>query len=506
MPTDNEITPEHQIEIKNVEAITYVRAPLPPGGGAIIWGGVNGCGKSTAIKAVRAIAGEKVPLRVRDGQRRGEVSGLGVRLVVARNTRRHGELVVESFESGLSLGTLIDPGVENPLSADARRIKALVALSGAKPDIAIFKPLLSEVEFAQYVGQTAIESDDLVEMAGCVKRDIESHARRIEKEATKAKTEAAAHMTAVGDVDLCAAIDEDEVQENLRLAMDRKAKLIAQRDAADAAGDASVKAKEKLELAEKSYEGPTVSDAQSLHGNNVTILDAADQKLDHAKEVARVAAELVDKADSAFVLASKQCDATESAVKTAKAHAKSMATWREALEAEVPLAPDPDDISTATAALDNAKSAFNRIPIIAKAKHSQWLAEDAAGKYGLRKAEGERLREAASGCEQVLSMIVGKLGSDLRVEAGRLVLETDRGTTYFAELSDGERAREAIDIAVAVAPKRSIFAVEQRVWEGLDPINRAAIVDRLVAKGVYMASAMPSADETLVVETLPAKS
>ncbi len=499
-------TPEHEIAIDNIGPITHVDIRLPEGGGAVIFRGVNGCGKSTAVDAIGKLTGDKGALSVRDKQLRGEVSGLGMRLVVAANTQRHGELVVETLDSGLSLGTLIDPGLKSAEAADARRIRSLVALSGEKADIKLFSSLLSEVEFLQFIDQHAHNADDLVTMAACVKRDIESHARRIEGEATKAKADAAAYTQVVGDVDLSEVIDEGTVQEALRLAMDAHAKLIAQRDAADAAGDASVRAKEMLKLAEESYEGGSMQQAQQILSKNQERFVMRERSFNAATADADDAHKAADQAESDKGLAANQVLVAERTLKAAEEHAKSMAAWREALEAEVPLAPEPGEISAAATTLDNAKAVFNRIPIIAKAKHSQWKADDALATYALRKAEGKRLREAAGGCDEVLSGIVGKLGSGLRVEAGRLVLDTDRGTTYFADLSDGERGRRAIDIAVAIAPKRSIFAVEQRVWEGLDPINRAAIVDQLVAKGVYMASAMPSDDATLVVETLPAAS
>ena len=55
--------------------------------------------------------------------------------------------------------------------------------------------------------------------------------------------------------------------------------------------------------------------------------------------------------------------------------------------------------------------------------------------------------------------IVSQLGTPLRVEAGRLVLDTKRGPTYLHDLSGGERWRLGLDIAVQVAGDRAIFTI-----------------------------------------------
>ena len=55
-------------------------------------------------------------------------------------------------------------------------------------------------------------------------------------------------------------------------------------------------------------------------------------------------------------------------------------------------------------------------------------------------------RGVAGGIDGILSGIVATLGTDLRIEKGRLVCATVRGeSTLFAELSQGERWKRVIE-------------------------------------------------------------
>ena len=114
------------ITLKNIGPIENVTIPVPAEGGVVVLRGRNGSGKSTALDAIQtAITGKgKPPLR--DKAAKGEIHAGGVSLTVAKSIRRSGELVVTSLDSRLSVADLVDPGIVDPLRADASRIKALV--------------------------------------------------------------------------------------------------------------------------------------------------------------------------------------------------------------------------------------------------------------------------------------------------------------------------------------------------------------------------------------------
>jgi hypothetical protein len=112
--------------------------------------------------------------------------------------------------------------------------------------------------------------------------------------------------------------------------------------------------------------------------------------------------------------------------------------------------------------------------------------------------QAERLRQAAKGTDDVLSAVVAKAGVPLRVEPvdGRMRLVTDtraRGRTCFGELSDGERWRMALDLAIKAVGEGGEITIPQIAWEGLDPMNRQAIAEQLAEAGVIAYTA--EADE-----------
>ena len=120
--------------------------------------------------------------------------------------------------------------------------------------------------------------------------------------------------------------------------------------------------------------------------------------------------------------------------------------------------------------------------MIRDAKRKLSEAEESAAKAKQHRAEADRLRKAA-GTDEVLSGVVSKSGSPLRVEAGRLVLDTHRGATYFGDLSHGERWKMAIDIAIEAVGPNGVLTVPQECWEGLDEIARKAIAEHVQGPG-----------------------
>ena len=101
------------IEIENIGPIRSLRMTLPKKGGVLVLRGRNGLGKSTAIDAVGAAIKGEGSLDVRRGAARGTVDACGVAIRVSRNTRRSGELEVDTLEGKLSVAELVDPGLKD---------------------------------------------------------------------------------------------------------------------------------------------------------------------------------------------------------------------------------------------------------------------------------------------------------------------------------------------------------------------------------------------------------
>ena len=101
----------------------------------------------------------------------------------------------------------------------------------------------------------------------------------------------------------------------------------------------------------------------------------------------------------------------------------------------------------------------------------------------------ETLREAGKRIDDVLSEQIAKLGSPIRVKAGRLVLNTIRGETFFAELSEGERWKMSLDIAIEAVGPGGLLSIPQEAYESLDPINRHLIGEHVTGRGVVILTA-----------------
>jgi hypothetical protein len=95
----------------------------------------------------------------------------------------------------------------------------------------------------------------------------------------------------------------------------------------------------------------------------------------------------------------------------------------------------------------------------------------------------------------VLSSVVSACSAALRVDDGRIVTDTARGQTLYADLSHGERWRLAIDFAIRAVGRRGVLVCPQEAWEGLDPANRESVRQQLEGSGVTLYTAACSDDE-----------
>jgi energy-coupling factor transporter ATP-binding protein EcfA2 len=471
--------------------------PIPEGGGIIVLHGRNGAGKTKTLEAIDRLTSGRGDVSVRDGALKGAVKGFGATLTVARSATRRGTLEVESLEGRLSVADLVQPPVKDPAAADARRIKTLVGLSGAKADPKLFHPLVGGPEAFEAIMPLA-EADDLVALAGKIKRDFEAEARKQEDAAKKAEIAAQAQREAIGELDLSEPIDSDAAYATLQEATKRHTELIERLGAADAAGDRALEARERLEAAEKAHDGPTVDETDKALTFAVAATDAAKNFLADAQHA-------LDRAKAAHQAAVDTEEKAEVAHKAAHQHASAMAAWRKTLEAELPAAPEPAELEAATEQVTQARAVVAKLPAYQQAKQHEGKAIEQERLAGELAAKAEQLRDAAKGTDNVLSEAVGRLGTPLRVEAGRLVLDTGRGDTYLHDLSHGERWRLGLDIAVAIAGDRTLFTIPQEAWESLDPQNREEIARHVREKGITVLTAESTADDQVTAEVYEAE-
>lgn len=476
-----------ELTIENVGPIEGLTIQIPDEGGICVLRGRNGRGKSQGLAAIEHAVSGRGKLAVRDGAKKGEVSACGVRVTVGRSTRRSGELEVESLDGRLSPAELVDPQIKSPDAADARRIKAIVQIAGTKPDPSLFWALVGgREEFERLIGTAAIASDDLVQMADRIKRDLEAAARSEESKAEHALGRARGAREAASGIDASQDCDPQELQTALESAVQLDARLKAEARAAEDARRERRHAEDALEDAELSYHGPSVPAAQAAR-------DEANERFVQAKvELAR--------AETAAKAAQAAAAAAERELVAATSHADTTAQWRSTLSKSLPQEVSRVQLSQASQAVQEARERLEQGVLIRKARQHLQDAQRSANESTEHDREAARLREAAKGTDEVLTGVVAETGWPGRVEAGRLVHHTKRGATYFGELSRGERYAIVVPWVVRRIGRPGLFHLDQEAWEGLDPQNRRMLAGLLAGSGVVMITAECSEDDEVTAE------
>lgn len=474
--------PAPSLKIKNIGPIETLTLPVPSEGGVVILKGRNGAGKTKALEATQALISGSGSLSVRDRQLAGAVEGFGAKITVGRSTRRTGELECLSLEGKLDIAALVDPGMKDPAAADARRIKALIVLSGAKADKSAFVDIIgNEEDFEAIVSKSATETDDPVDMAAKVKRDIEKAARKAEDDSEKANGHAQGMLQSIDGVDLAQECAAEVLQGALEAAIEEHSGLKKQAEAFDRTALAQERARESLLKAQEAYQGPSYEEATDAYHNAETATTRAEEAVeDAAIKLRHLQAEL-----ERHKHALDQADTTRFA---ALQHKNAIEAWQAQIEEQSAIEDVP--VSQIAEAADAVTKARERVEVGAKVREAKKLQVEAQthAKRATSLAKyAARLREAAKACDEALSKAVA---SDLlRVEGGRLVLDTERGATLFSDLSHGQRWKIAIDLAAERVGVGGLIVVEQEAWESLDPANRQFVAEHAQRRKVAIITA-----------------
>ena len=475
--------------IEGIKAIEHTTFPIPERGGVVVFRGRNGSGKSVALDTINRMLGGKGDVAVNDNAQKGMAEGFGVTLSVGRSTRKTGEAEFQILEGRFSVADLVDPGFADPIAADRHRIKALIQLAGVESDPHVFDDLFAdEAERRSLLSPETLVCDDLVVMASKIKRDIEARARVAEDQITNAKTSEASLRESVADINVNEESDSNVLQQRYGEARANHAALDAQLKAAAESKRLHEVNKDRMAKITAMYQGPTVADAtqawseaerkaQSMRG----ALAVAEEQLRQAREAYNAAKVNLEAANEIAIQAQRMKNAAE-------AHQKTVDELNAGIEAPLAAPIDIEDLRQANAAVNAAYEAVERGALIRRAKDK--LAEANRIKADIERMEKDaiELREKAARVDDVLSGLVGRATQALRVgsgkQAGRLVTGTKRGPTLFAELSEGEKWRIALDVAIDALGERGELTIPQPAWEGLDPSNRQAIRDHLTGTGV----------------------
>lgn len=488
-----------EVVVENGGAIERVSIPIPRGGGVTVLKGRNGTGKSTAINGLRSLGSQKggdVP--VRDGELQARVYGLGAKLTIGKRCNHSGELEV-SMMDGVDPGKIVDPGLKDQEANDAKRMHELIRMSGQPADPAIFYDLVGgKAAFEALLPGIAIDEDDLLKLAGKVKRGLEAKARESESLADQERGKALGAHEAAAGVDLDGESDENKLGSELEQAIAAKAALDTKVQAATAAANTAKTAREFLETARASAATlPSYDEAKARETSALKAHEAADDLVEKLK------ADLKS-AENAAETAATEWHNASAARASAENRGNAMRGWEKSIAAGDVPCPSDAEIQAAAQRVANARSAVETGALIRRAR--QHLATEEQHKRNAQAhAEDEKgLRNAARGIDDALSALVVKCGTPLRFEGGRLILTTSRGKTYFSDLSHGERTTLVVNACMECAGEDGLLPLDQEYWESLDPTNRRSVQRLSVQKKVNVVTAEATDDERITAEVMKA--
>jgi len=478
----------NHIEIKDVGPNAHLVLPYLEDGGVVVLVGDNDRGKTEGLEAAKRLVGGKGKLTRRDGvATRGFVEGFGCRITVGASSRQSGECVAESLEGRFDLSDVIQPPVKDPAAADKVRTKAILALTGAKADPALFWSALpgGQEAFEAYVSADATSATDLVEMAARVKRDIEQAARREASQADHADGHAQGCREAAEGVDLTAPSDEAALTEE----HDRLVRLEAQTEVQIRAGkEIERRAREAAEALEKhqaEYTGPSGDEA-----------DSAVKDAQHQMDVAR---EALERAQRDIAQARSDLEHAHSRADLAHQHEKLVKAWQEDIgRAAKHIFPADHVLDDVRRELVQAKEAVRSGVLIREASAKLRQAEEHEQKARAHRQASEVLRQAAKDTDAVLSEAVDVPG--VTIVDGRWATQDGERQVFFADRSRGYRAKVAIDVAVdrlrVLGADRAILVLNQELWEGLDAKARIDIEAHARQRQVCIYTAEANRDPT----------
>lgn len=493
------------IHIENIGPIPDATFNITPG--VTVLNGAPGSGKSTAIRSIQLAVDGRSDMKPtkRDGANRGLIEVDGKTIRITKTTRVEGELSYEGL-GDLSIVDLHSPKFRESDKRDEHRIKTLVALSGVKADPEMFYHLLGgRADFRDIVSTKQLETTDLVEMAGRVKAEIESEARRVEKQAANARSDAKAHLAACEGVDLEQTINEKDLNDAWQKASSRHGTLKERREAWIKTQEAARRAREKLAQLPP---GKSVSQAEAD-------LEAAKESWTEqtvvVKNLEEQLREVKQKLDLAFSELEKRNAAGEAA-RTALEAAKRDVSLRGELDAAIEAASGAvetteDDVDDAAIMVGQCRKAVEAAMEVRKALRQKQLADEENEKAQRLEKRAADLRAAAAGTFDVLTEAIAKIEDcPLRVKTGdngapRLVTETERSdATYFDELSGGQKW----DLVMRIATRRNrLIAFPQEAFGELAPSLRNKLHESAKAHGAYVVTALATDGELCAVPYEP---
>jgi len=480
------------IDITDIQAIEHVRIPIPEGGGVVVLRGDQGTGKSTAIAAVQTLAGRKADnLSIRDGAKRGTIECDGCRVVITKSrAARSGELAFEMIESRFDLSVIVDPQIKDEDRADALRIKQLLALTGAKPNVDAYWDLLK-----QYLDQDEIddlqvddETDDPLVLHKTFVQAMQAAARSYERKASSLRVDVEEIKRQFQGLNIRKPPSVENARTKFEEATVQLQHLENVASQADKQRAATISAREQLTKLESDWQGGTADDCRV--------------QLQIAEQHAAASYQQMIEAERNYKDAKRAVEDHKHRVELAEHHEQAIATAKAVLESAMIARPSHNEMERAAYLKGQLGKIFEDAVRANEGAEQMRLAEERNFLALKAQQVADDLRDKAQArAEEILAETLQL--SHIKVQGTRLVVDTDRSSEEpFAELSHGERAILAIREAAKHVPPHGLCSVSQEVWSGISDANKARLRAEAVRLGITILTAEVT-DGALKAEVMP---
>jgi chemotaxis protein histidine kinase CheA len=475
------------VRITGVQAIGHIEFDMPDGeGGVKLFRGRNGAGKTTAIACLQALLGRKVSLQPSDDAPSGQIEGLGVSKTIASRQASKGSVVAPNLEGRLDFSDLVDPPVKDAKARNRVRINALVGLTARGVSCEDFHELFGGRDYFEEVVPVAQLRgiSDPLEMADIIKKAAEAEARHSE-----------------------ALAEDSEARWRVKIEEAKAAKAGAEPPSVKSLADAFAAAKNRLERLRQ-----TQRDAERIAAANVEVT----QKLS-AHAASRPAVTVEDAhsrvkglSEAVASLEQKLATARES-LAAARREFEQVMAWEERLtelqsmlQAGPELTPSEADMAAAEAAeqaamhdLEHAEQAKRQYEAAVEAEQLGRAVVDA-------RASAAHLRNIAKSTSEIVAKFLPE-GCALQVIDGQLCAMHDiRGDWVpMDELSEGERWKVGLEIAIAAVGPGGVIPVRQEAWQSLDKDAAKYVASRCSEAKVWLVSGAVGDGELYVEDFQP---
>lgn len=219
-----------------------------------------------------------------------------------------------------------------------------------------------------------------------------------------------------------------------------------------------------------------------------------------------------NQAEAALHCAVTDYRAAESQLQAALEWQQQHDAWQASIDAVSGLEPIDDlAIEVRRTECERSRKAMEQGAVVRKAKQQAAAAEDFDAAAIETAKEAEDLRRRAAATDDILAAELQRIGCPWRpvdVPKGngterRLVCRHKRGdATLVSELSEGERAKHAIDVALKLAGKSdkpAVLILRQELFEGLQPAVRQEINEHARERNVVILTASASDDKEVTL-------